>query len=119
MTLVLAAAAFALPARAEDAARGAALFETCRSCHSLDPQEAGMAGPNLASLGGRRVGSAAGFDYSAALRSAGEAGAIWDEARLVAFLEDPDGMFPGLWMSDPGVRRAADRAAIAAFLMRR
>jgi len=48
-------------AAAED---GAALFEPCRACHSLDPAAKDMAGPNLAALLGRKVAGDPGFDYS-------------------------------------------------------
>ncbi|MBN8943446.1 MAG: c-type cytochrome [Rhizobiales bacterium] len=101
----------------DDGARGRALFETCTACHSRTPGQAGMAGPNLADLAGRLVGSDPDFDYSPALKAARARGLAWDAARIEAFLADPDEMFPGLWMSPPGVRRAEDRAAIAAYLM--
>ncbi|RDJ25267.1 cytochrome c family protein [Bosea caraganae] len=102
---------------AQDVARGERLFETCRSCHSLDSGKAGMAGPHLAGLNGRTVGSAAGFDYSPALKAAGAQGVRWDAERLAAYLADPEAMFRGSWMSAPGLGDPADRAALAAFLM--
>ena len=40
-------------ASAED---GAKLFTPCRACHSLDPADQGLPGPNLSSLIGRKVG---------------------------------------------------------------
>jgi cytochrome c2 len=104
-------------ATAQDVARGERLFETCRSCHSLDPDRTGMAGPHLAGLNGRLIGSATGFDYSPALRAAGAQGLSWDAARLTAYLADPETMFRGSWMSAPGLGDEADRAALAAFLM--
>ncbi|MBX9908781.1 MAG: c-type cytochrome [Beijerinckiaceae bacterium] len=105
-------------AAAQDAARGEKLFEACQSCHSLDPAKAGMAGPHLARLKGRVVGSAEGFDYSPAFRAAKAQGWVWDEARLAAYLADPDSVVKGGWMSAPGLDDAAERAAVAAFLLR-
>ncbi|MDB5316066.1 MAG: hypothetical protein JWO26_3466 [Rhodospirillales bacterium] len=37
---------------------------------------------------------------------------------LERFLEDPEEMYPGLWMGGNGLRRAADRAAVVEFLGR-
>jgi cytochrome c len=116
--LAIVATACANPAAAQEAARGAALFEPCQSCHSLDPKEEGLPGPSLAGLGGRLVGAAPGFDYSPALAAARARGVRWDADRLAAFLADPDSQFPGTWMSPPGRMSEADRRALAAYLLR-
>ena len=109
------------PARAEPpaaVARGAALFEGCSACHSRTPGETGKPGPNLAALAGRTVGADPDFDYSPALKAARAQRVTWDADRLSAFLADPEGMFPGTWMSPPGLRDPADRAALAVFLLK-
>jgi cytochrome c2 len=119
--LLAAPAALALTlacAAAQDRARGEQLFEACQSCHSLDPAKTGMAGPHLQGLKGRVAGSAAGFDYSPAFRAAKAQGWVWDEARLMAYLADPDAVVKGGWMSAPGLDDTAERTAVAAFLMR-
>ena len=100
-------------ASAED---GAKLFTPCRACHSLDPADQGLPGPNLSGLIGRKVGGDPAFDYSPALRKAGGEDLRWDAQRLDRFLADPAEMFPGLWMSIRGVEDAADRAALVRFL---
>jgi len=107
-----------LPAAAaqEDGAR---LFEACRACHSLDPAERGMPGPNLSGLIGRKLGSEPAFDYSPALRKAHDEGLIWDTSRLDTFLADPAKMFPGLWMSMRGIEDAAERQALVGFWQNR
>jgi cytochrome c len=99
---------------AEDA--GARLFEPCRACHSLDPAERGLPGPNIAGLLRRQVGGDSAFDYSPALRKARDQGLPWDEARLDQFLTDPAAMFPGLWMATRGIEDVADRRALVRFL---
>ncbi len=114
----VALAAVPVGAAAQDVARGQMLFEACQSCHSLDPARTGMAGPHLAGLKGRIVGSANDFDYSPALQSAKAQRLTWDEVRLKAYLADPDTMFRGGWMSPSGLDAEADRAAVAAFLLR-
>jgi cytochrome c len=100
-------------ATAED---GAKLFTPCRACHSLDPADQGLPGPNLSGLIGRKVGGDPAFDYSPVLRKAGSEDLRWDAQRLDHFLADPAEMFPGLWMSIRGVEDAADRAALVRFL---
>jgi cytochrome c len=100
-------------ASAEDGAR---LFTPCRACHSLDPTEQGLPGPNLSGLIGRKVGGAEGFDYSPVMRKARDDGLRWDAQRLEKFLADPAEMFPGLWMSIRGIEDAADRKALVRFL---
>ncbi|MBA2402755.1 MAG: hypothetical protein H0V72_29475 [Bradyrhizobium sp.] len=102
------------PALAEE--DGARLFTPCRACHSLDPAERGLPGPNLSGVVGRAVGSDPGFDYSPALRKARGNGLRWDTPRLEAFLADPAEMFPGLWMSMRGIEDATERMALAQFL---
>jgi cytochrome c len=102
------------PAMAED---GAQAFTPCRACHSLDPAERGLPGPNLSGVIGRAVGGAAEFDYSPVLRKAREDGLRWDAKRLETFLADPAQMFPGLWMSMRGIEDGAERQALVRYLM--
>ena len=97
---------------------GAAIFKACQSCHSLDPARAGTAGPHLAKLGGRLLGAAEGFDYSPAFRAAKAQGLAWDRERLLGYLADPDAVVPGSWMSPPAGLGAAERAAVADYLLK-
>jgi cytochrome c2 len=103
----------AAKAEAEDGAR---LFQRCYACHSIEPGEAGLPGPNLAGVVGRRAAALDGFDYSEAARAAGSRGLVWDPEALDAFLADPVEYLPGTLMSFPGLKSAADRAAIVDFL---
>jgi len=95
---------------------GARAFTPCRACHSLDPAERNLPGPNLSGVVGRAVGGAAEFDYSPVLRKARDEGLRWDAKRLEAFLADPAAMFPGLWMSMRGIEDAAERQSLVRFL---
>jgi len=101
------------------AQEGVAVFKACQSCHSLDPAKTGMAGPDLAKLRGRVLGSAAGFDYSPAFKAVRAQGLTWDRERLLGYLADPDAVVPGGWMSPPAGLSAADRAAVADYLLSR
>jgi cytochrome c len=102
------------PVAAEE--NGAQLFAPCRACHSLDPAERGLPGPNLAGLIGRRIGGDAAFDYSPVLRKARDEGLSWDARGLETFLADPAKMFPGLWMSTRGIEDASQRQSLVRFL---
>lgn len=111
---LLLALLLAAPAAAQE---GQLLFEArCASCHAVAADAPPMAGPNLRGLFGRAVGGDPGFDYSPVLEAARRAGESWDTARLLRFLEDPEEMYPGLWMGGNGLRAEAERRAVAAWL---
>ncbi|MBL6457423.1 c-type cytochrome [Belnapia sp. T6] len=96
---------------------GRALFEQhCASCHAVAADAPPTAGPNLRGVVGRPVGADPRFDYSPVLEQARRGGESWDVGRLVRFLEDPEEMYPGLWMGNNGLRAAAERIAVARFL---
>ncbi len=95
---------------------GARAFTPCRACHSLDPVERGLPGPNLSGVVGRSIGGDSAFDYSPVLRKARDDGLRWDAQRLQTFLADPAAMFPGLWMSMRGIEDTAERQALVRFL---
>ncbi len=112
--LLLAALLASAPAAAQD---GRYLFENrCASCHAAEPGGPPMAGPNLHGVLGRRVGGAPGFDYSPVLEQAGRDGDHWNAERLLRFLEDPEEMYPGLWMGANGLRAEAERRAVVEYL---
>lgn len=103
---------------AGDPARGERQFQRCFSCHSVDPAEtAKLQGPSLYGVVGRRAASIEGFDYSDAMRAAGAAGLVWDEARLDAFIADAEAAMPGTKMAMPPLRDADDRANLIAYLI--
>ena len=105
-----------LPASTIAEENGVRAFTPCRACHSLDPAERNLPGPNLSGVIGRAVGGAAEFDYSPVLRKARDEGVRWDAQRLETFLTDPAAMFPGLWMSMRGIEDPAERQALVRFL---
>ena len=112
--LLLLSVLVSAPANAEG--DGAQAFTPCRACHSLDPAERNLPGPNLTGVIGRAIGGDAAFDYSPVLRKARDEGLRWDAKRLETFLADPAAMFPGLWMSMRGIEDAAERQALVRFL---
>jgi cytochrome c2 len=88
----------------------------CSGCHSIVDGMSHRLGPDLASIVGRSIGAAAGFDeYSAAMRAQrGE----WTKERLDAFLRDPQGTIPGNSMAFAGIQDAKERALLVAYLSR-
>ncbi|MEW5880584.1 MAG: c-type cytochrome [Pseudomonadota bacterium] len=100
----------ALRGETGDAVRGAQLYEArCGGCHSAD---ASRVGPAHRGVFGRRAGTAAGFDYSPALRASR---LVWDARTLDAWLADPERTIPGQAMGYR-VDDARDRADLIAHL---
>ncbi len=89
---------------------GSALFEDrCAGCHA--PAVGGQ-GPSLTGVFGRKAGTVAGFDYTAALKASG---IVWSSANLDTFLADPGKMVPGTAMA-VHIPDAGQRAAIIGYL---
>ncbi|HEX6611495.1 MAG TPA: c-type cytochrome, partial [Hyphomicrobiaceae bacterium] len=100
-------------AEAGDPERGERTFQQCYACHSVDPEEIDLPGPNLAGVLGRRAGTWAQFAYSPAMRAAGsERGLVWTRETLDAFLADPQRFMPGTSMAYAGLREPSVRADV-------
>ena len=110
MLLALAAAV------SPSAASGEKAFQRCYSCHSVDPKEQDLEGPNLAGVVGRPAATLRGFRFSPAMRAAGARGLVWTEAALDRYLRDPEAMAPKTSMNMPPLRNPRERAAIIAYL---
>ncbi|MBR0847533.1 c-type cytochrome [Bradyrhizobium diazoefficiens] len=92
---------------------GATLFEQqCAVCHTLSLSEPARQGPPLVKVVGRTAGKIEGFRYSDGLAKADFA---WDEARLDAWLTNPQAVIPGVVMAYRQAKPET-RAAIIAFL---
>ncbi len=94
---VLALAVLAAPAFADpDAAEGEENFKKCKSCHSItaadgtEVQKGGKTGPNLWGIVGNPVASNPDFKYGEGILAAKEKGAVWDEAQITTYLQDPN-----------------------------
>ncbi|TWC69511.1 cytochrome c family protein [Herbaspirillum sp. SJZ099] len=77
---------------AGDAAAGRAAFAKCASCHQVGPSARGGFGPQLYRVIGRRAGSTADYKYSPAMANAGF---VWSEDKLRAFMKAPGDVVPG------------------------
>jgi cytochrome c len=94
---------------AGDAAHGAKVYQDCMICHSLDKNEIG---PMHRDVFGRKAGSVADYDYSAALKASN---IVWNDTTLDKWLTDPQALVPGTKMTF-SVDDAQDRADVIAFL---
>ncbi|MET0238765.1 MAG: c-type cytochrome [Sphingobium sp.] len=111
-TMLLSGLLLPLPAFAQDAAAGGALFKgRCQACHVVTAGQKPTLGPNLSGLAGRKAGSTA-FNYSPALKASG---LKWDKPTLDRFLTAPMKAVPGTRMVI-AVPDAKQRADIVAYL---
>ena len=105
------AVAFAGLAHGQQAVQPPKTWTTCAACHSA--QGAAAIGPPLGGVVGRKAGSAPGFGYSRAMKSAG---ITWDDKSLAAFLADPQEAVPGNRMPFAGVPDPAEVAQLVKYL---
>ena len=92
-------------------ARGEQVYARCAACHAI---EGNRTGPQHCGLFGRRAGTAPGYSaYSKAMR---ESPWVWDEKSLNVFLKDPMTALPGTSMGYAGVKDAAERSNLIAWL---
>lgn len=127
---IAAAALLSLPASAQDFDQEAAesAFRRCKSCHQISDGDqvlvpGGRTGPNLFGVIGRMAGSFGDFRYSDGMIAAGEAGLVWNEENLPAFIAGPSEFLRNL-TEDSSARsrmtpqrlRPDDAAALAAWL---
>jgi len=106
-------AAAQIPLPAPKPPDGPTLFkQQCATCHTDNLSDPVRQGPSLFNIIGRRAGTAAGFQYSAAF---GKADFVWDEAKIDAWMTNPQEMIPGAVMA---YRQAKPeiRSAIIAYL---
>ncbi|PDT92077.1 cytochrome C [Bradyrhizobium sp. Y36] len=92
---------------------GATLFkQQCAVCHTTSLSEPMRQGPPLLKVVGRPAGKIDGFRYSDSLARAEFA---WDEARLDAWLTNPQAVIPGVVMAYRQAKPET-RAAIITYL---
>jgi cytochrome c len=92
-----------------DALRGMELYQACQACHAVDDNDLG---PRHRGVFGRRAGSVADYNYSAALKSSG---LTWDRGTLDRWLSNPSALVPGTKMFFK-IDNAQSRADVIAYL---
>ena len=110
----IAAVVAASPAAAQEVEDGAAYFTGhCQMCHTNAPGQRNGVGPNLFGVGNRKAGTAANFNYSAALKSSN---LMWSRKTLDKFLTMPNAMVPGTMMV-VSIPDAGQRQKLVGYLM--
>ncbi|MER8966224.1 cytochrome c family protein [Mesorhizobium sp. M0808] len=108
----------ALAAHADgDAALGKKVFNRCMACHEATSDH-DKVGPHLLGVVGRTAGTADSYlsRYSQAMKDAGAAGLVWDEANLAEYLRAPRQKVPGNKMAFSGLTSDDDIANVIAYL---
>jgi cytochrome c len=101
-------------AQSGDAAKGQRVFnQQCRACHTLEKDGPSPVGPNLHGVFGRKAGTAAGFEFSEAMKTSG---IVWDDKTLAEYNRDPKGKVPGTKMVFNGVKQQAQLDDLVAYL---
>lgn len=108
--------AISSPAFAADAANGEQAFKACAACHAVGPNAKNRIGPELNGVVGRKWGAVEGFSYSGDLAEGKASGKTWDEATLDKYIENPKAVAPKGKMPYAGLKDAAKRADLIAYL---
>jgi cytochrome c len=96
--------------------RGAQVFRACQACHTLTPDGGNRAGPTLAGIMGRRIGTAPGYVYSDALP---RMDIVWTRETIARLFEiGPNAFTPGTKMPEQTITNPADRMALVEWLER-
>jgi len=95
---------------------GAEIFRACVACHTLSETEVQRAGPTLAGLYGRKIGSLPGYRFSEALKAMD---IVWTPETVSKLFEiGPNAYTPGTKMPEQHIGSAEDRRALTDFLAR-
>jgi len=99
-----------------DLAAGEAAFKKCLSCHNAVQGGADATGPHLWGIVGRPMASAAGFNYSDAMKGHAAVAPVWSYDALYEFLKAPAKAVKGTKMSFAGIKKQEERVALIAWL---
>lgn len=115
--LAVATATTPVMAQDGDPEAGESVYRQCQACHMVGENAQARVGPPLNDLFGRVAGTYDGFNrYSNAMKGAGEAGLVWNDETIAAYLEQPRQYIPGNQMGFAGLRKEEDRANVIAYL---
>jgi cytochrome c len=96
--------------------RGAEIFRACIACHTLNAEQGIRAGPTLSGIFGRRIATAPGYNFSAALK---RLDIVWSPETVAKLFEvGPAAYTPGTKMPEQRIGSEADRAALVQCLER-
>lgn len=117
LAVAVAIAGLSTSAMAEgDAAKGENVFKKCKICHQVGEGAKNQVGPQLNGIVGRKAGSLADFNYSPAMKEAGEKGLVWNEETIAKYAENPKDFVPKNKMAFVGLKKEDERADVVAYL---
>lgn len=99
-----------------DAEKGKRVFNKCKACHMVGENAKKRVGPPLNNIIGAKAGAQDDYNYSKAMKEAGEGGLVWDDEKLDAYLKKPKDVVPKGKMAFPGLKKDSDRANVIAYL---
>lgn len=115
--LALALTGLAVPAVADsDPAKGAKVFNKCKTCHDVGDKAKNKIGPRLNGIVGAGVAAVDGFKYSDAFLAKKAEGLTWTEDNLDSYLKKPAELIPGTKMTFIGLRKEDEREDVIAYL---
>ena len=96
-----------------NAEEGKAVFKNrCSDCHVVETDKRKI-GPDLRGVWGRTSGTFKGFVYSEAMANAG---VVWDEANLSAYILNPKKFIPQNKMAFNGLKRPGELEDLLEYL---
>jgi len=111
--IVIASAAAASNALAQDATAGKTQFNKCLPCHSIGEGAKNKVGPELNGIDGRKSGSAPDYNYSEANKGSG---ITWNKDQFLEYIKDPKAKVPGTKMTFAGIKSEKDANDLWAYI---
>jgi cytochrome c len=111
--IVIASAATAPAALAQDAEAGKSSFNKCLACHAIGEEAKNKVGPELNGLDGRKAGTVPDYNYSDANKNSG---ITWDEAAFKEYIKDPKAKVPGTKMAFAGIKNETEANNLWAYI---
>lgn len=99
-----------------DPARGAKIYNKCKSCHRVGDGAANSVGPHLNEIFGRKAGTIEGYRYSKGMLREGADGLVWTPEKLHVYLENPKALVSKTRMNFRGLKNKQDRDDVLAYL---
>ena len=72
-----------------DPTKGEKVFKKCAACHAVGEGAKSKVGPPLTDVVGRNAASFEGYKYGKSIQAAAEAGLVWTEDEIFAYLAHP------------------------------
>ena len=100
-----------------DVAAGEVVFKKCAVCHMVGEDAKTRVGPILNGVFGRTAGTLEGYNFSAAMKKAGDEGLVWTPETMAEYLVKPRDFVKGTKMTFAGVPNPDDLANVIAYLL--